>query len=308
MTMTMTSTTDGIAARCFGGAVRPGHDAPTPDEPEANALTPVSSVRLSVLRSTFVDMRRMTFTDMNDSFVVMVALEGEASVMLGEARTALLRRQAVLLGRGEGAVEWQPGSRALILRIPRMEAQLLASARHGGGRRLARGPLAVDLPRARELDRWIAILAERNVDGKEGSRVLEALLDALAMQYGADAAFPPSRSISVARAYLDARKAEAVGLDELALKAGVTPVTLQRGFKACLGVTVAGYGQAVRLHAARARLRCGWESRSIAIIARGSGFQSVTSFARAYQKLFGETPTRTRMEAARINNVIHNES
>lgn len=129
----------------------------------------------------------------------------------------------------------------------------------------------------------------------------------LAKAHGADKVFPPSRSISVARALLDDGTAADWEAKTLASRAGVTVVTLQRGFRDCLGMTVAAYGQGVKLDLARARLMCGWESRSMAQIAQQSNFRTVVAFTRAYQRRFGETPTQTRVYAVRCNNEGHDD-
>lgn len=271
-------------------------------------LTPPREIRLSIMRVTPSTARSMVVEESSGNAVLLVALAGSGVASVGDADADIDRRQALIVGRRKVALRWADDAVALVISFPRALAQICASARHGDARRLAHGPLPIDLDMAADLLRCLSSLKDRDVDGEEGATIVQSLLLAMAAQHGADAAFPRSRAVSFARTCLDGCIGEAESLDILAGKAGVTPITLQRGFKACLGMTVASYAQAVRLHGARERLMCGRESRSIAGIAHGAGFQSVTSFTRSYQKLFGETPTQTRMVTFGYNKMKYKNS
>lgn len=224
--------------------------------------------------------------DREDSFTLLFAVEGEAAVHTEGANENLTPLRAVMIGRGPCRIEGRDISRVMILRLPHRPVQICASARYGGARRIARGMLPVDLGRSSGLHRGLRALAFCEDDREVDRDLLETMIAALAAQHGAELAFPSSRSITLARTLLDQNADAFISQEELAGKAGVTGVTLQRGFKAILGMTVARYSQAVRLHRAQARLQCDGECRSIAEIAESVGFLSATSFTKAYQKLF----------------------
>jgi len=240
-----------------------------------------------------------------DSFTLLFAVEGEAAVRAEGTNENLTPLRAVMIGRGPCRIEGRDVSRVMILRLPHRPVQICASARYGGARRIARSMLPVDLGRSGGLHRGLRALAICDDDREAGRDLLEAVIAALAEQHGAELAFPSSRSITLARTLLDQSADVFISQEELAGKAGVTGITLQRGFKAILGMTVARYSQAVRLHRAQARLQCDGECRSIAEIAESVGFPSATSFTRAYQKLFDETPTQTRTRVFRMSDAKH---
>jgi AraC-like DNA-binding protein len=187
------------------------------------------------------------------------------------------------------------GGRVILAALPRNAIQVRASASHGGARRLARTAFIIGA------DDSLAVRAGANA-------AIAAVVAGLAAEHGIDEACPPSRSISLARRRLDADPARAWDLEGLASGVGVTPVTLQRGFRDCIGATVAGYAQAIRLGEARERLTSGRETRPLSAIAHAGGFASVTAFVRAYQRVFGETPTRTRAESVRYFSGDHMQS
>jgi AraC-like DNA-binding protein len=265
-------------------------------------------VEISIMRIASAAGQSVAIEQSADRFGLLFLLEGAAQMIVDGQQVDLLPCRAVMIGRGTGQLDWKSNGLAVIVQALKVDMQICASAGFGGARRLTQRMLAINLEQAATLKSKLVDLAHGLEGGALGAALLQDLAASLVAQRGAAIAFPPSRSLSVARAHLDKSEAEPLILEALARKAGVTGITLQRGFKACFGMTVGSYAQAVRLHAARARLRSGWESRPIARIAIGSGFQSVKTFARAYQKLFGETPTQTRSEAFRNNNIEHIDS
>jgi len=216
-----------------------------------------------------------------------ILIAGDAWFEIDGAAIHVAAGQAIL-NACHGAVGgvWPEGGRVILVTLPRNAIQARASACHGGARRLARAAFVIDADNAR-------------LASKEANAAIEAVVAGLAAGHGIDEACPPSRSISLARRRLDADPARAWDIEDLARGVGVTPVTLQRGFRDCIGATVAGYAQALRLDEARLCLTNGRETRPLSTIAHATGFASVTAFARAYQRAFGETPTRTRAESAR---------
>ncbi|PJI89671.1 helix-turn-helix transcriptional regulator [Sphingomonas koreensis] len=196
----------------------------------------------------------------------------------------------------------QAAGRVVRLSLPRNAAQAWASEVHGGARRLARAVFVF------QADAGLAALGNSGCESMKAGAVIQAVIAALASHEGIDVACPASRSISLARRRLDADPSRAWDLDDLARGVGVTPVTLQRGFRDCVGVTVASYAQRIRLSEARTRLASARETRPVSAIAHAAGFASVTAFARAYQRVFGETPTKTRADHARFPHGVHIES
>lgn len=225
-----------------------------------------------------------------------ILIDGDARFEVDGASIHVAAGQAILNScRGAIRGVWPKGGRAILVALPRNAIQARASASYGGARRLARTAFIIDAGNS---------LAALTGEGA----AIEAVVAGLAAGHGIDEACPPSRSISLARRRLDADPARAWDLEDLARGVGVTPVTLQRGFRGCIGATVAGYAQAIRLGEARERLTNGRETRPLSAIAHAAGFASVTAFARAYQRMFGETPTRTRADSVRCFSGDHTES
>lgn len=234
--------------------------------------------------------------------VLAIPLDGGAQVEIGGTRFMADGRQAVLNAQDDATRIVCPGGGAmLIIGFRRSTIQMHASAAHGEARRLGRASFLLQIDRAP----YMALLAGADLHAARVDAACEHMVAALATQHGIDDAFTASRSISLARRRLDADPTRAWDLDDLARGAGVTPITLQRGFRDYLGTTVAGYAQAIRLRKARACLASERDSRSITAIAQAAGFARGASFVRAYQRLFGETPTQTRSNAVRFDRSSH---
>jgi len=112
----------------------------------------------------------------------------------------------------------------------------------------------------------------------------------------ADLRIPASASVRRAMDHLHQGSALDCTAEQLAGVAGVTLPVLRRNFKNCLGLTLTQFMLEARLQWARERLGSNTESRSIAELAAVIGLSGVR-FSRVYQRIFGETPTRTRMRA-----------
>jgi AraC-like DNA-binding protein len=295
------------ASRVRGqGAVR--HADHANDQSAPVVVTRPGRVKISVLRLDPGAPRSFELAESADTFALLLPVSGGARVFLDDASIPLMQPNAVVVGRGGGRIELSQDAALLVLQLPRVAAQICASAHHGGARRVARNALRLDLAQADRLLRALTDLVLCDADEEQGALVLGELVSALATQHGADAFFPKSRSLSFVRAQLDRSGSALLSHAELAGKAGITGKTLQRGFKACLGMTVTQYSLAVRLHGARICLRCDWELRSLSEIAQGAGFQTTVSFSRAYQKLFDETPTQTRTLVFRMSIGRHIDS
>ena len=85
-------------------------------------------------------------------------------------------------------------------------------------------------------------------------------------------------------------------LAEVARRAGCSQRKLERAFDRALGVTPQRYYHYLRLSAGKRMLLDG--GHSVTEVAAGTGFNSATSFARAYKRLFGHPPGAARPRAA----------
>jgi AraC-like DNA-binding protein len=185
------------------------------------------------------------------------------------------------------------GGEVIVIHIPRARLQAAASARLGEPRRL--GMTEVRLaPPARGAMLEDAILLVEDRSPRHAAELLGALMDRLMEQPDSGNLFPVARSVKAAMDYVRDNIDEDCGPDRLAAVAGVTTAWLRQNFRACLGLSIAGYVHGVRLDIARERLLGGRESRSIAAIAFACGFQTANAFSRAYTARFGEAPSATR--------------
>ncbi|ATY34199.1 AraC family transcriptional regulator [Sphingomonas psychrotolerans] len=264
-------------------------------------------VRLTVECVQSLVPTRMKAASDAAEYLLIVPVQGRAIVDFEGVRTVLAPDAPCVFGReGMGEIHWAAGATGVMISMPRGVTQAYASAALGDARRIARASLSLAIPANGKLRELANSLAARGMADRATSvRLVEALVDLLVDQHGPDRAFPKSRSVSLARAQLDQGAAMRWSLEALARKAGVTPITLQRGFRDCIGTTVAGYAQIVRLRETRARLTSIYETRSIAAIAEAFGFASTVSFNRAYEKAFGETPTKTRYASVKLSNEAH---
>lgn len=87
----------------------------------------------------------------------------------------------------------------------------------------------------------------------------------------------------------------AISVQELAARTGVTPRTLQKGFKELLGTTPIIYCRTIRLNLARKRLIAAAAADStVTEIAYACGFEHLSKFSQYYKEYFGERPQETK--------------
>lgn len=110
-------------------------------------------------------------------------------------------------------------------------------------------------------------------------------------------AFSDSRLSQVSRAILWIRSnfREALRVEELAAKAGMSPSALHSHFKAVTAMSPLQYQKQIRLQEAR-RLMLS-EAKAAAVAAFEVGYESPSQFSREYARLFGTPPAR---DAARL--------
>jgi transcriptional regulator GlxA family with amidase domain len=110
-------------------------------------------------------------------------------------------------------------------------------------------------------------------------------------------AFARPREPRLARALgiMEAHMADPLPVERIARQAGVSPRHLQGLFHTHLGTSPAEHYRALRLALARRLLI--ETTRPALEIAAAAGFASAASFARAYRRLHGESPSETRRRA-----------
>lgn len=91
-----------------------------------------------------------------------------------------------------------------------------------------------------------------------------------------------------AKDFLDSGAAEGLGLDDIARQMATNPVDLQRHFRQVWGTTVFAYLRERKLVQARIALEDG---ASVMMAAELAGYGSPASFATAFKRLFGVTPS-----------------
>ena len=97
---------------------------------------------------------------------------------------------------------------------------------------------------------------------------------------------------AAARALIDRRAAEPLGLSAIASAAGMSVSALQRAFKAAYGVTVIEYRTRKRLDIARAALA--EDGATVEEAARIAGYAAPANFSTAFRRVFGAPPSAFR--------------
>lgn len=153
-----------------------------------------------------------------------------------------------------------------------------------------------------ELERVTTLVRELEVEtgkrGPGGLALVEAMFTQvvvrLARSYGAHASPAGRRFLAVQRAirHLEERHAEAVELNVLAKKAGMSLSTFKRAFKAVTGTSPIDYLLQTRLARACHRLRD--TETTVTEVALGVGFGDGNYFARQFRKRMGCTPREWR--------------
>jgi len=100
-----------------------------------------------------------------------------------------------------------------------------------------------------------------------------------------------------ARDYIDAHLGDPLPMTTLAREAGVSPRTLQNGFRDFLDTTPAAYIRERRLEAVHAALRRD-PSRAVTDVLIEYGVNSFGHFARAYARRYGCLPSATARRGA----------
>lgn len=153
-----------------------------------------------------------------------------------------------------------------------------------------------------ELERVTTLVRELEAEtrgyAKGGVALVEALFTQvvvrLARNYGTHASPAGRRLLAVQKTirHIEEKHAEAVELNVLAKKAGMSLSTFKRAFKAVTGTSPIDYLLQVRLARACHLLRDA--DTSVTEAALGAGFGDANYFARQFRKRMGRTPREWR--------------
>jgi transcriptional regulator GlxA family with amidase domain len=92
---------------------------------------------------------------------------------------------------------------------------------------------------------------------------------------------------------------EALSVDGLARRVGMSTSSLHQWFRTITGMSPRQYQKQLRLQEARSILRN--ERRDVGTVSRRVGYESASQFSREYSRLFGNPPVRE------INNYSRSE-
>ncbi|MEG3086722.1 AraC family transcriptional regulator [Sphingomonas sp. PB4P5] len=255
----------------------------------------------------FACTQQISLTVTAAQIVLILPLAGSVDICAGANVISCTPDQPVLLARdGTISTIWSDASRGLVIQLRRERVQAVASDKLGDARRLGGviTALAADAVQRDAIVGRIMHVMARPAGLTPDDRAIEAeFYDALVglLRQCADpvATFPLVRSITQTMRYIKAHPHEACDIDSLAAVAGVTALTLRKGFRSSLGKTVTQCVQAVRLDRAFTCLASNSDSRSVHALALEAGFKDGSSFSRAYVRQFGETPSETRIRATK---------
>ena len=252
--------------------------------------------------------------------ILQCVLSGQMAVEKGDRRVDVLAGQALITGSaGEIVKRWSGACSLLNIVMPRAAlARLMAEegvvpalrdATEFAERALA-GMRLVELGHAAALAQFVsAVVCDLSdhrsafATGRAAAQAEEALhrLALKSFAIAREAAQDPAASASAvpfyvrrAEAHMSAHLAEPLDLLDLAEHSGVSPRTLQYGFKLHREMTPMAYLRRLRLVTARRRLIAAQGGHgAVADVARQCGYVSVSHFSRDYRASFGESPRQT---------------
>lgn len=227
--------------------------------------------------------------------LLLVPLHGEW-VVPGAVQRRCATGDALLWSRHEPLrATGSERASGLLLNLDREQLNAAASAAFGDGRRLAQAAIILG---GGDLAAALDALARRLPYAAD--TICRAIVGTILARCDARTVLAPVRAVSEAMQLVRDDPGGSHDIERLATRVGVTAQTLRKGFRACLGLTVAEFVATVRLDWAHGRLASGRESSSVAVLARLAGFADSSHFARGYARRFGETPSQTRMRAVQM--------
>jgi AraC-like DNA-binding protein len=153
----------------------------------------------------------------------------------------------------------------------------------------------------RDLDEAGPGLAHGFVRTHAESTLLALVLSSLEHNYSAayrgedGISGPAPACVRRAEDYARAHAGAPIGVDDMALAAGVSARTLHRAFRTFRDTTPLAFVKTLRLDQTRQELaRAAQDGRSVADVAMACGLTHLGKFARDYRARFGESPSETR--------------
>ncbi|MBB4292674.1 AraC-like DNA-binding protein [Rhizobium leguminosarum] len=127
--------------------------------------------------------------------------------------------------------------------------------------------------------------------------ILELLLDATQHRYSSEllrtVQSPMPRTVKRAIDYMRAHIDQPIMISDVAQAAGVSPRTLQQGFRDFRHTTPMAFLQHLRLDAVHQELSQGVPGQTVKKVAQKWGFVHASRFAAEYRNRFGEFPSET---------------
>ncbi len=249
-------------------------------------------------------------------YLVQIPIHGAVQINLANERIVCAGATAAVISPGENLrLRWSDHCAQLIVQIPRETIEARLAERFGREpRRPLRFQAAFDLGGSGGRE-WLALLnfTIRSVD--EGGAfsqdplradledlLLSGLLATQPHNYAGelhDGGSPVPYYVLRAEREMRGHMAVPLGVAQLAAVAGVSERTLHDGFRRFRATTPMARLTALRLAAARRRLRDGEAGVTVGRVAAAVGFFQFGRFAGAYRKAFGELPSATLRAARR---------
>ncbi|PDS75623.1 AraC family transcriptional regulator [Rhizobium sp. L43] len=266
---------------------------------------------ISIIASVYDGDFSIHFPASAETIMVLIPLTGSATVTVPDRKLPSIQNQGIFLdGQSNGQLRIAGPRTHLCLSVPhlefarRIEARLNASLR--GRLRFAN---EIDLSQGSGLD--VARLAITMHHGLVGETLrkspgalghllgamLELLIDAIphnySQEFSRDRKSPVPWHVKRAIHYMHGNISEVMTLKEIAEACGVSPRTLQDGFRKFRMTTPMAYLEHLRLDVVRQELSSAHPDQSVRTIAQKWGFAHLGRFSGQYRKRFGELPSQT---------------
>ena len=273
--------------------------------------------RISLNYIEYGAMTRIRPGEMGGFYLLQIPLSGGAAIRNGgDSYASTPTRAALLNPHLPTAMDWQAGTRQVLLQIGRQAmqdhlAQILGAP---SDRALTfHGPLDLTTSAGAALRRLVLWLVAEADAGRPPigpglmARQLESALIAGLIE-GADhdhrpqiarlRAAPRPRHLRLAEGFIAAHLDQQITLDEVAAAAGISPRGLQLAFRQYRGTTPLAFWRDMRLARAHADLASGGEA-SVTAVALRWGFTHFGRFSELYRARYGMCP-RDSLRAARV--------
>ncbi|HEY3882614.1 MAG TPA: AraC family transcriptional regulator [Trebonia sp.] len=248
-----------------------------------------------------------------EDYLVLVVLNGEGTFIRSREQLHFVRGDVILLPTGEQFRADLRDFAYSLVRIPRyfltayaaeqvgqaeqpVRIESIAPRQRGAGARWARAASFICAQLLDDQDAEISPILAQEMARTAVATVLEVFpCAAMTPAYTPSPAWAPPATVRRATAFIHAQAGRAVSVIEIAESAGVTPRALQYAFRRHHDMTVTDYLRKVRLEQAHLELQDGDPAAgaSVAATARRWGWASPGSFASAYRRQYGVTPSRT---------------